>query len=469
MDKKILLQNLADTLAERTGVTKRKAEAFVRAFFEITEEGLSNDGIVKVKNFGTTKIVNVSDRESVNINTGERFQIEGHAKITFTPDATFRDLVNRPFAQFTTIVLDDDIDAEDLNNAVSSSEVEEKGEIASTKDDIEDALSTIAETPKDAKTESGKEENVIEENAKEENAEEEDAVEEDAVEEDAVEENVEEEDVQEENVVEEHVEEAKTATDEVLESHIQEDLENDEIEEDENTTTETITHAAQIDGKNSSIIINNTIPEPRHNWWRTAFMLLAMSIIALISYFAGYFRIFCPCNILGTDAETITATEKQRISNDADSIEKVKLATLQADSIAKAKADSTARAKQEAEKIASEEAAKKIAKELAEQKAAAEKAAKELAEQQKETEKATRRQQELQSAQNYQQIPGSNYLITGTMHTRQVRPGENLNIIAKKYYGNKNFAHYISFYNNIEDPNLVTVGQRIKLPRLTKR
>ncbi len=107
MEKKYTLQDLAALLAERESLSLEQAEDFVRSFFELTEEGLLKDSFVKVTGFGTFKLVEVSERESVNINTGERFQISGHNKISFTPDGTLRELVNRPFAHFTTVTLND--------------------------------------------------------------------------------------------------------------------------------------------------------------------------------------------------------------------------------------------------------------------------------------------------------------------------------------------------------------------------
>ena len=107
MEKKYTLQDLAALWAERESLPLEQAEDFVRSFFELTEEGLLKDSFVKVTGFGTFKLVEVSERESVNINTGERFQISGHNKISFTPDGTLRELVNRPFAHFTTVTLND--------------------------------------------------------------------------------------------------------------------------------------------------------------------------------------------------------------------------------------------------------------------------------------------------------------------------------------------------------------------------
>ena len=115
MDNKILLQDIADFLCHRSGITKRESEQFVRAFFEVIQQGLERDQYVKIKGFGTFKLVEVGQRESVNINTGERFQINGHTKVSFTPDTSLKDLVNRPFSHFQTVILNDETAIEELD------------------------------------------------------------------------------------------------------------------------------------------------------------------------------------------------------------------------------------------------------------------------------------------------------------------------------------------------------------------
>ena len=115
MDNKILLQDIADFLCYRSGITKREAEQFVRAFFEVIQQGLERDQYVKIKGFGTFKLVEVGQRESVNINTGERFQINGHTKVSFTPYTSLKDLVNRPFSHFQTVILNNETAIEELD------------------------------------------------------------------------------------------------------------------------------------------------------------------------------------------------------------------------------------------------------------------------------------------------------------------------------------------------------------------
>ena len=110
---KMTIQDMAKTLVERHELTKKEASAFVNAMFDVIQQALERDKIVKVKGFGTFKIIDVDARESVNVNTGERVLIEGHNKITFTPDALMRELVNKPFSQFETVVLKDGVDFEE--------------------------------------------------------------------------------------------------------------------------------------------------------------------------------------------------------------------------------------------------------------------------------------------------------------------------------------------------------------------
>lgn len=110
MKKRILPQDLSDHLVQNGHATRKEADPFVRAFFEVIAQGLQEDKYVKVKGLGTFKLVSVSERESVNISTGERFQISGHTKVSFTPESTMKDLVNRPFAHFETVDLNEDTD-----------------------------------------------------------------------------------------------------------------------------------------------------------------------------------------------------------------------------------------------------------------------------------------------------------------------------------------------------------------------
>lgn len=110
---KIFMAELADMLAQKAGISKREAQQFLTDFVETIQDGVNNDKLVKIKGLGTFKVIDVDARESVNVNTGERVIIESHQKLTFTPDAAMKELVNKPFSQFETVVLNDGVEFDD--------------------------------------------------------------------------------------------------------------------------------------------------------------------------------------------------------------------------------------------------------------------------------------------------------------------------------------------------------------------
>ena len=113
---KVSIQDIAKAIVNKHGLSQSEAENFVTVLFDVLNEGLHKEKIVKVKGLGTFKVIDVRERESVNVNTGERVLIDSHGKITFTPDPVMRDLVNKPFAQFETVILNDGVDLEEMSN-----------------------------------------------------------------------------------------------------------------------------------------------------------------------------------------------------------------------------------------------------------------------------------------------------------------------------------------------------------------
>ena len=107
---KLTIQEIAAVLQQKNGFDKREANSFVSTMFQIIQERLESDGIVKIKGLGTFKMIDVEARESISVRTGERVVISGHAKVAFTPDATMKELVNRPFSQFETVVLNEGVE-----------------------------------------------------------------------------------------------------------------------------------------------------------------------------------------------------------------------------------------------------------------------------------------------------------------------------------------------------------------------
>lgn len=147
MDK-VTLQDLVTVLREKNGVKKRDAQQFISALFDVIQEGLYADKQVKVKGLGTFKIIVVEARESVNVNTGERVMIDSHEKLTFTPDATMKELVNKPFSGFETVALKDGVVFDDMADDVRTepeseeadleeAEIPEVDEVEKTEGDVE--------------------------------------------------------------------------------------------------------------------------------------------------------------------------------------------------------------------------------------------------------------------------------------------------------------------------------------------
>ena len=133
---KLTIQDIAKVLVEKSGLTQKEANKFATEMFSIIQQRLEEDELVKIKGFGTFKIINVEARESVSVRTGERVMIDSHAKVTFTPDTVMKELVNKPFSQFETVVLNDGVEFDDV--------AEDNEEDVAPVDDV---ISPVEESP----------------------------------------------------------------------------------------------------------------------------------------------------------------------------------------------------------------------------------------------------------------------------------------------------------------------------------
>ena len=219
---KYSIQQLATILVKKNGLSNDDATKFVNAIFDIVKEGLETDKIVKIKGFGTFKIIDVDPRESVNVNTGERVLINGHQKITFTPDSVMKEMVNRPFAQFETVVLNDGVDFSDIDKQTNSNENNDKQEEV---EDIQEEVEDIQEETQEEEIQEEVQDIATEENNYKDNkdiikeevtAEETPESPDEEIVEEAVEEAVEEENV-EETVVEEETEDTEEEAEDAFE------------------------------------------------------------------------------------------------------------------------------------------------------------------------------------------------------------------------------------------------------------
>lgn len=125
---KFSLNTLGKLLADKSGLSQVEAELFIRKMFDVCNQGLDDDKQVKIKWLGTFKVQATKDRESINVNTGERFTIEGRDKLTFTPDNILKEIVNKPFAQFETVVVNDGVDFDEIDEKFGEEQTEDAPE-----------------------------------------------------------------------------------------------------------------------------------------------------------------------------------------------------------------------------------------------------------------------------------------------------------------------------------------------------
>ena len=184
---KLNIYDLCSVLTSKNGLDDKESHRFIKAIFDVIQEGLDEDKIVKVKGLGTFKIIEVDDRESINVNTGERVLIEGHSKLTFTPDSVMKEIVNKPFSQFETVILNEGVD-------FPEPVVEEPA--------VEDIIADEPAEGKEIIVEPQIDNNVAEQSVEEEPVAEKNVAEEPVAEESVAEESVAEEPVAEDSVVE---------------------------------------------------------------------------------------------------------------------------------------------------------------------------------------------------------------------------------------------------------------------------
>ena len=141
------LQDLADILVSKGGISYEEANDFVTSFFGLIQEGIELDEIVKIKGLGTFKLVTVEARESVNVNTGERVLIDSHGKVTFSPDATMKDIVNKPFSGFETVILNEGVTFDDMEPVIAT-EAEIESEESDESDVNNDTESDVVDKEK---------------------------------------------------------------------------------------------------------------------------------------------------------------------------------------------------------------------------------------------------------------------------------------------------------------------------------
>lgn len=545
-EKKFQLQDLAEQLAREQGISSQEALEFVRTFFELTEEGILKDSLVKVSGFGTTKLVIVNERESVNIHTGERFQIGKHSKITFTPDNTLRDLVNGPFALLSTTTLFDDTPEEELDSVpVIEDDFSDDSEDALTlgvvTNDSEQVL--VAEVPSSQlhndslHTDDSKE---VAKGLQSEATSTADVVSQESLSGKLLSQEASSEDndnISGDEKASTTEFSTTTATDTILEggstqvdanaieftssttaddnlssltsfenSLLQSSTESTESRQDEeeeilidaNTKEEALGEETTSDfsGNPANVDVTlTTIPaetekKPSHitniqgeihvttdnlnhkeQHHRTRFNVLLVAFVLLLvvlSYFAGYYHWLCPnCPqshvVLPTQPANnaqhnpiVSDTATTLPGKNSDSTAKTPPPTDTISSISDVPTNNVA-ATSSPDKTKEEE---KTAPQATTTQTIIVKS-QHLSSQQKE--------QLLAKSRQWQQLPHGKSIIVGTYASHVVKTGESIPRLAKRYYGSSNYANYIVLFNHIKDPDVIKVGQQIKMPQLLQQ
>lgn len=426
MNNKLSIQDLASAFAEKVDMDAKSANIFVKTVFEIVEEYIATDKIVKIKGFGTFKLISVSDRESVNVNTGERIIIAGHTKLSFTPDAALKDAVNRPFADFETTPLNDSTSIEDMER-IPTQEKQITCEDFMSEDDNESASPIEDACHQDAEVvETVQSEEIIET-------------------------------LNDKASTESSGQAGRNTNQESLESPDAEAIDNavsdaDEIV-DEKETDRLITAEETSVGTNvrESVVVshieeNSSYPmaseimlsadSERKSSVSTWFYVLLTILLMALSYVAGHYQLlsnFTVAHYSDSYLDEIDVMESEEILQTpvlADSLlsDSINQDTLVTDTVV-------------------------VSSELPVQK----------------TTLADKESLE-EIAKYFPQVPGGEYWIVGDagrVHYMEV--GETLYRIARKELGSQKLVQYLIVFNDFEDPNIIHTGDPIRIPKIVKK
>ncbi|MDD3037646.1 HU family DNA-binding protein [Bacteroides sp.] len=478
MNERLTIQDLIDLLAARHSMTKKDAEAFVKEFFLLIEQALEDEKYLKIKGLGTFKLVDVDSRESVNVNTGERIQIQGHTKVSFTPDANMRDAINKPFSHFETVVLNENTVLDDTQ--IEEPEEDEAGEgavveVLENKNKVTDQtqyvisdtkktskINKVAEALLTAKDENKSDEQftlvqkvpIAEELATRDNVGNESETEESAIENKIVREEIIEE-PKEEGTLSKITKVEKTVMQpEELEATVSEQQPQSEEGKKEDPTAETII-ARELARANLDSVLAKPQSGTVHPEAVTKVIvqkekspvpyLIAVIIIVLLLCGGAILYIYYPDLFMSSPNKDNTIdmpVTTQPVEPEAqllDSIEKE-------DTVATV-IPNTPKMKEEAP--VSQPVTKK--------------------EVEISVKKDSKTTQEELSSPIYSD--SASYTITGTKVTHTVQQGETLTKISLRYFGTKGMWPYIVKHNPevIKNPDNVPYGTKIKIPELTKK
>lgn len=485
MEKNALLQEIIACMAENGDYSQTELDEFCSIFFESIEAGLLADKYVKIKGFGTFKLINVSERESINVNTGERIQISGHAKASFIPDNDLKDLINSPFSHFQTVAINDETNLEEMSSIADDDILEMEQALETEETDgeqtplIESSDEEMPEKEDLSLLSQGVAKSVVQQGnaataqskvaSPEPSASLDDGLGQDCV--DNADSDVSSDEAVGTEVTENsnrHVasdeeggglpfDKEKESTDDNAEKakdsasvsqsgepadaafHHASDARRADCESD---------NANQEEGYYSSVSHTTGKPYPfryvlkvtramqRPNWWKVIAIFLFVSILLALSYFAGYYKVFCPPCEEGSDASQVVNVHQHNTDTAANA--------------AKAAEGDSAKVVQEDKKdsVVAMHNENVSAKENVEA-----------------TQKDSTKKEELPVSYSLKK----KYSISGLQSIHKVKSNETLSMIARRIYGHKEFSKYIVQYNNILNPDNIVVGTALRIPALKEK
>lgn len=426
MNNKLSIQDLASAFAEKVDMDAKSANIFVKTVFEIVEEYIATDKIVKIKGFGTFKLISVSDRESVNVNTGERIIIAGHTKLSFTPDAALKDAVNRPFADFETTPLNDSTSIEDMER-IPTQEKQITCEDFMSEDDNESASPIEDACHQDAEVvETVQSEEIIET-------------------------------LNDKASTESSGQAGRNTNQESLESPDAEAIDNavsdaDEIV-DEKETDRLITAEETSVGTNvrESVVVshieeNSSYPmaseimlsadSERKSSVSTWFYVLLTILLMALSYVAGHYQLlsnFTVAHYSDSYLDEIDVMESEEILQTPVLADSLLSDSISQDTVVTDTVVVSSELPVQNTTLADKESLEEIAK-------------------------------------YFPQVPGGEYWIVGDagrVHYMEV--GETLYRIARKELGSQKLVQYLIVFNDFEDPNIIHTGDPIRIPKIVKK
>ena len=492
MNEKLNIQNLTDEFAESYGINRKDAEAFIKEFFSVIQEGLEKDKYVKIKGFGTFKLIEVDSRESINVNTGERFEIQGHSKITFTPDNNIKEAVNKPFSAFQTVVLADgvaiDAPEENLIDALSDEIKEEEPAVIEAEPQVE-SEPVVAEAEPIDEPAASVEEPVAEEVP---------AVEEPVAEEPTPSEPSEEDEVQE-AVIEEPVTEAETAQDDAeqpADATILSIFDDDAIKKKDQPVShqEEVMALKLTEEKRKEISRKaDRSATPYLMFLAVLTIMICLGIVAYIYYpdlakndakpitplsseintqqSEAESTIEAPVDTtqpdVAPDSVAVPAVETQTQSEEPVKKEVTAPITVREESVPKAETQPATPATTQPTTSAAEQP-KTTTKPAA---SAATQTAKPATQTAKPATQTAKPAAQTTKSATTLKVGKNEYVVEGEIETHVLSKGETLFSLSRKYYGNNAMYACIIEYNKdvIKNPDNIPEGTKLRIPKLVKK